>query len=567
MTRMRQIVALLACLAMLSGLTAMVPRQVVRAEDVSSTAATGVEKIVFTGEFTGNREIWMMNPDGTELEQLTFHPGYNQLHPEVSPDGTKIAFTSNLDETDPNKEDVFVLDLVSGVETNLTAWQGRDRYPSWSPGGNEIVFDSDRQGPQSLWRVPAKGGEATRVTDPSTDSPQRGYDNCPHWGRTPEGDKVVFHAWNADGAQASIYEMALTEGAPVTDTPRKIIDCFAGYAEFLPRYSPDGQKFIWVHGEDAERGQIWVADRSDPEGSKQRITYDPDQEFSNDADWSPDGRKIVFTTGEGYSIRIMDVETKVMTAVIVGGMNPDWCVMPQLSETMPPVARAEVDPYVNPVGTPFTFDGSASYDPDGTIVSYEWRFGDGQTATGAVASHSYAAAGLYEAALIVTDDDGLTDNATALAVVYDPSAGFVTGGGWINSPEGAYGPDPLLTGKATFGFVAKYQKGQSVPTGQTQFQFHAAGLDFKSTSYEWLVVAGAKAKYKGSGTINGGGDYGFMLSAVDGQIKDGGGVDKFRIKIWDKATSEVIYDNQIGDGDDEAATTAIGGGSIVIHAK
>jgi len=152
-------------------------------------------------------------------------------------------------------------------------------------------------------------------------------------------------------------------------------------------------------------------------------------------------------------------------------------------------------------------------------------------------------------------------------VVYDPSAGFVTGGGWIDSLEGAYTSDPSLTGKANFGFVAKYQKGADIPSGETQFQFKVADLNFHSTSYQWLVIARAKAQFKGSGTINGAGDYGFMLTAIDGQINGGGGVDKFRIKIWDTQTDEVIYDNQIGDADDNDVTQAIGGGSIVIHAK
>jgi hypothetical protein len=150
-------------------------------------------------------------------------------------------------------------------------------------------------------------------------------------------------------------------------------------------------------------------------------------------------------------------------------------------------------------------------------------------------------------------------------VVYDPSAGFVTGGGWIDSPKGAYTPDPLLTGKANFGFVSKYKKGATVPTGQTEFQFKVANLNFHSTSYQWLVIAGAKAKYKGSGTVNGSGDYGFLLTATDGQMNGGGGVDKFRIKIWDKTTEEVLYDNQLSDPDDGDATDAIEGGSIVVH--
>ena len=72
-------------------------------------------------------------------------------------------------------------------------------------------------------------------------------------------------------------------------------------------------------------------------------------------------------------------------------------------------------------------------------------------------------------------------------------------------------------------------------------------------------MAGSQAKFKGTGTINSKGDYGFMLSAFDGTI------DKFRIKIWDKANDTIIYDNEIGKAEDSEPTTAIGSGSIIIH--
>jgi hypothetical protein len=121
-------------------------------------------------------------------------------------------------------------------------------------------------------------------------------------------------------------------------------------------------------------------------------------------------------------------------------------------------------------------------------------------------------AGVYTITASATTPFGLLSDTWTL-VVYDPSGGFVTGGGWITSPVGAYTADPKLGGKATFGFVSKYQKGAKVPTGNTEFQFHAAGMNFKSTSYEWLVVAGSKAQYKGVGTINGVGEYSFMLDA------------------------------------------------------
>jgi hypothetical protein len=196
-----------------------------------------------------------------------------------------------------------------------------------------------------------------------------------------------------------------------------------------------------------------------------------------------------------------------------------------------------------------------SYDPDGNPITLS------QSPSGA-----FDEAGIYDVTLTVTDSHGASDSCTAMVVVYDPSAGFVTGGGWIDSPASAYKPDNTLVGKANFGFVSKYKKGADTPTGNTEFVFHAADFNFHSDSYEWLVVAGAKAMFKGVGTVNGGANYGFMLSAIDAALTPSTPVDRFRIKIWDKDYGDVvIYDNQFGADEDADPTTAIGGGSIIVH--
>src|SRR5690606_4013195 len=104
-------------------------------------------------------------------------------------------------------------------------------------------------------------------------------------------------------------------------------------------------------------------------------------------------------------------------------------------------------------------------------------------------------------------------------VVYDPAGGFTAGGGTIESPAGALVDDPSATGRAIFGFVAKYKKGQSVPDGNTSFRFNAGDFVLSSTSYDWLVVAGTRAQYKGEATVNGVPGYGFMLSVVDGDAR------------------------------------------------
>jgi hypothetical protein len=186
--------------------------------------------------------------------------------------------------------------------------------------------------------------------------------------------------------------------------------------------------------------------------------------------------------------------------------------------------------------------------------------------------HTYTTPGVYSVVVTLTDACGAisANYQYDYIVAFDPNGGFVTGGGWIISPPGAFVADEQLSGKANFGFVAKYKKGSTVPDGNTEFQFKAGNLNFNSTAYEdmRLVIAGSKANYKGTGTINGGGNYGFMVSAIDGNILGGGGVDKFRIKIWDKNSSDaIVYDNNMGKDENDIPTTTLGGGSIVIHSS
>jgi Leucine-rich repeat (LRR) protein len=307
---------------------------------------------------------------------------------------------------------------------------------------------------------------------------------------------------------------------------------------------------------------------------------DPDGDLLTYA-WDLDGDGAFEAPGQAVTFSATALDGPSSPTVVVqvsdgkGGVATGQAIVDVLNAA--PLAgsiTAPVDPV--PVGT--TISVGADFTDPGALDTHiaEWNWGDGSSSAGAVTevggsgtvagTHIYTTPGVYTVRLTVTDDDGGVGEALfQYVVVYDPEGGFVTGGGWINSPPGAYVANPSLTGKATFGFVAKYKKGATVPTGQTQFQFKVANLDFHSDTYQWLVVAGPQAKFKGVGTINGQGEYGFLLTAIDGQVSSSGGVDKFRIKIWDKATGEIVYDNQMGESDDSAAATELGGGSIVIH--
>jgi hypothetical protein len=260
-----------------------------------------------------------------------------------------------------------------------------------------------------------------------------------------------------------------------------------------------------------------------------------------------------------------------------GGVT-EYTAAVTVKNVAPTLHTLTANSYAVAVGTTVTVTGSYS-DPgsaDTFTCVVAWDDGSVNTeisrpagSTNCETGKAFMQQGVYSVSMYVNDDDGGTSNTlTIVLAVYDPSAaGFVTGGGWINSPTGSYAADPAASGRANFGFNSQYKKGATVPTGQTEFQLHFASFNFHGDAYEWLVVSGHKAQYKGTGKVNGVPGYGFLLTAYDGNVSGGGGVDKFRIKIWRLSDSAVVYDTKMGTSDDidQANPVAIAGGSIVIH--
>ena len=223
-----------------------------------------------------------------------------------------------------------------------------------------------------------------------------------------------------------------------------------------------------------------------------------------------------------------------------------------------------------PVNTQITASDTFTDDSDDTHMA-TWNWGDSTTSTGTVTesggsgsvqdTHTYTAPGVYTITLTVNNSDGATSSTQfKYVVVYDPNGGFVTGGGWIISPPGAYPANPTATGKANFGFNVKYHSGSStVPTGKTEFSFNAGNIDLSSTGYNWLVVSSpTQAQFQGTGTINGAGNYLFNIAIQSGSTN------YIRIQIND-TNNNVVYDTQTGAPITASPTTPLGGGSFIIH--
>jgi PKD repeat protein len=297
--------------------------------------------------------------------------------------------------------------------------------------------------------------------------------------------------------------------------------------------------------------------------------------FTYSFDWDNDGIFEIYNQVEPSASHTWYNEGSYLVRAMImdnsGGFNEYYVYTTVINE--PPTIDSFIVTPTDPIAITDPVRVTASYlDPGDDTLTTTIHWGDGETTTTTGYSvdenHVYSTPGVYTITLIVSDGTDSVETSYQYVVVYDPTGSFITGGGQFDSPEGAYTADPTITGKAGFGFVSKYQKGKTIPGGNTEFRFHAADIQFKSTDYEWLVIAGSKGMFKGTGTINSEGSYKFIISAIDGDIQGGDGIDKFRIRIWEEdelGNEFVFYDNNIGAGIDADPTTALTHGSIKIH--
>ena len=173
-------------------------------------------------------------------------------------------------------------------------------------------------------------------------------------------------------------------------------------------------------------------------------------------------------------------------------------------------------------------------------------WGDGSTSTGTVSAgavtgiHTYSAAGIYPVSVTVTDQWGNEGTSTASSVVvYDRSAGFANGGGWITSPQGALVASPQHTGKGSFQFNVAYASGATTPNGSLTYSLAGAPFSLATTTFDWLVVTGSTARFAGPTTLNGSAGYRFSAT-----VTDQGKGDTLRLVVT-SGSGSLVYDSGV----------------------
>ncbi|OKI86617.1 hypothetical protein A6A27_39910 [Micromonospora sp. CB01531] len=183
-------------------------------------------------------------------------------------------------------------------------------------------------------------------------------------------------------------------------------------------------------------------------------------------------------------------------------------------------------------------------------------------------THTFTSAGMYTIEVAVTDDDGGTGTAEVMVIVYDPKGGFITEGGVITSPAGAFPANPEHIGKLHVQATVKYLPGENGPVpgnGRIAADLEGGEMRLQSTGLEWLVVApSGKLAAKGVGTVGGQAGFGFLFYGEDDP-------DGLRLVVWRLGgntipNDQIIYDNYPSNYDlDESSLTTMTSGSVQIH--
>ena len=264
-------------------------------------------QIYFVSDRTGHKEIWAMDDDGSNQHQIT-HLGSISLSPRVSPDSSRVAFSS-LTKTG---WEIMMYSQELSRMVSFPHLGGTNLSPAWSADGVRLAFSSSRAGEPEIYVSDASGGNLHRMTT------AKGPDVSPAWNRKTNA-QIAFVSGRTGLPQIYTMEADGTNQQRMTDQ---------GYA-VSPNWAPNGQflTFAWVRkygpGEPGA-SDLYLMDIA----SKQWVQLTHDGGRNDFPSWSPDNRHIVFQSNRSGTLQIWSMladGSKVQQLTFTGhNSQPNW---------------------------------------------------------------------------------------------------------------------------------------------------------------------------------------------------------------------------------------------------
>jgi len=271
-------------------------------------------RIVFVAHFTDSWQLYTINPDGSDLFQVSNLPPteFPNWFPDFSPDGRRIVFCHDM----TGAIELYVINVDGTGVAQLTSDNTENLFPRWSSDGTHIVFSTLFNGDfgyHHLATINADGSDRKVITDILFDDYQAEY--------TADGKHIIFGS--TAGNLISALWMMNTEGRH----KRQITE--ASLKAGGPDVSPDGQRMVLYDHQNTDRPtSIWVGNL---DGTHlKRLTRTKDLNAGG-AIYSPDGTKFVFNAalpeGGDFNIYMMNVDGSDVTLFLScpgGCLFPDW---------------------------------------------------------------------------------------------------------------------------------------------------------------------------------------------------------------------------------------------------
>ncbi len=217
-------------------------------------------KIVFTSNRTGTYQIFTCDSDGQNVSQLTNSKGSNAT-PVWSPQGDKIVFASERDDD----SEIYIMKSDGTEQLRITNQPGDDSHPKFSPNGNRIIFNSPRATPDlsvswldqffEIFTMDVDGGNIEQITSLQS--------VCTYPSFSPDGQKIVFRRitkdsglnWSLDSIKVNseIFVTNIDGSNPTNLSSNKAFDGW-------PCWMPDSKTVLFTsnRGGEKNKGQLYT---------------------------------------------------------------------------------------------------------------------------------------------------------------------------------------------------------------------------------------------------------------------------------------------------------------------